>query len=280
MASTMMLFSCTLRPCSSSIFALVPFSSISRVTPCSSSRSSTWQQTCSSNNRGGGGGEGVTVSSSHLTRTRNSLQRKRRTRTHHRLLFATTQEERFLENGDESPPPPLVITDLRELSESPSTAAASASDAEGTRQAQDTQAEEEEEDEGGGGVGPSVEEAKEVAGILRPGTKTVPLNKGRGAKVADFLMVYGGLLDRPFGSGAMIAATGDVVIERVQQEIESLRGIEGVNEQILFEILRFLRLLEMDLKLVGAAKQESTLFQRLEQAKKHCREALLLANSF
>jgi hypothetical protein len=122
--------------------------------------------------------------------------------------------------------------------------------------------------EGGGGVGPSVEEAKEVAGILRPGTKTVPLNKGRGAKVADFLMVYGGLLDRPFGSGAMIAATGDVVIERVQQEIESLRGIEGVNEQILFEILRFLRLLEMDLKLVGAAKQESTLFQRLEQAKK------------
>jgi hypothetical protein len=278
MASTMMLFSCTLRPCSSSIFALVPFSSISCVTPCSSSRSSTGQQRCSSNNPGGGGG-GVTVSSSHLTRTRNSLQRKRRTRTHHRLLFATTQEERFLENGDESPPP-LVITDLRELSESPSTAAASASDAEGTRQAQDTQAEEEEEDEGGGGVGPSVEEAKEVAGILRPGTKTVPLNKGRGAKVADFLMVYGGLLDRPFGSGAMIAATGDVVIERVQQEIESLRGIEGVNEQILFEILRFLRLLEMDLKLVGAAKQESTLFQRLEQAKKHCREALLLANSF
>ncbi|CAK9869939.1 unnamed protein product [Sphagnum jensenii] len=288
MASTMMLFSCTLRPCSSSsIFfffsslprsaALVPFSSISCVTPCSSSRSSTWQQTCSSNNPGGGEG-GVTVSSSHLTRTRNSLQRKRRTRTHHRLLFATTQEERFLENGDESPPP-LVITDLRELSESPSTEAASASDAEGTRQAQDTQAEEE-ENEGGGGVGPSVEEAKEVAGILRPGTKTVPLNKGRGAKVADFLMVYGGLLDRPFGSGAMIAATGDVVIERVQQEIESLRGIEGVNEQILFEILRFLRLLEMDLKLVGAAKQESTLFQRLEQAKKHCREALLLANSF
>ncbi len=134
--------------------------------------------------------------------------------------------------------------------------------------------------EGGGGVGPSVEEAKEVAGILRPGTKTVPLNKGRGAKVADFLMIYGGLLDRPFGSGAMIAATGDVVIERVQEEIESLRGIEGVNEQILFEILRFLRLLEMDLKLVGAAQQESTLFQRLEQAKKHCREALLLANSF
>jgi len=200
-------------------------------------------------------------------------------RTHHRLLFATTKEERFLENGDESPPP-LVITDLRELSESPSTAAASASDAEGTRQAEDTQAEEEEEDEGGGGVGPSVEEAKEVAGILHPGTKTVPLNKGRGAKVADFLMIYGGLLDRPFGSGAMIAATGDVVIERVQQEIESLRGIEGVDEQILFEILRFLRLLEMDLKLVGAAQQESTLFQRLEQAKKHCREALLLANSF
>ncbi len=47
----------------------------------------------------------------------------------------------------------------------------------------------------GGGVGPSVEEAKEVAGILHPGTKTVPLNKGRGAKVADFLMVYGVLIE-------------------------------------------------------------------------------------
>ncbi len=48
---------------------------------------------------------------------------------------------------------------------------------------------------GGAGVGSLVEEVKEVAGILCPRTKIDPLNKGRGAKVADFLMVYGVLIE-------------------------------------------------------------------------------------
>ncbi len=45
------------------------------------------------------------------------------------------------------------------------------------------------------GVGPLVEEVKEVGGILRLGTKIDPLNNGRGKKVVDFLMVYGGLIE-------------------------------------------------------------------------------------
>ncbi len=44
------------------------------------------------------------------------------------------------------------------------------------------------------GVRPLVEEAKEVVGIVCLGTKIDPLNNGRGAKVVDFLMVYGGLI--------------------------------------------------------------------------------------
>jgi hypothetical protein len=45
------------------------------------------------------------------------------------------------------------------------------------------------------GLGSLVEEAKEMVGTLCPRTKTYPLNKGRGAKVVDFLMVYGGLIE-------------------------------------------------------------------------------------
>ncbi len=48
---------------------------------------------------------------------------------------------------------------------------------------------------GAEGVGSLVEELKEVVRILCPRTKTDPLYKGRGAKVADFLMVYGGLIE-------------------------------------------------------------------------------------
>jgi hypothetical protein len=68
-------------------------------------------------------------------------------KTHHHLLFAMTQEKRFLENDNESPLP-LIITNMWELSESPSIttsiATTSASDANETWQAQDIQVEEKE----------------------------------------------------------------------------------------------------------------------------------------
>lgn len=110
-------------------------------------------------------------------------------------------------------------------------------------------------------------------------SETIPLNKGQGYNIADFLMIFGGLLDRPFGSGSGIAAAGSAVIERLQSEIEIIKEKDKVDEQLLFEVIRVIRLLEMDLKLVSAAKKESTLLERLDQAKKHCREAVLLANS-
>lgn len=130
---------------------------------------------------------------------------------------------------------------------------------------------------GGGEAGPSVEEAKEAAGVYER-TINIPLNRGKGAILADIFMIFGGLLDRPFGSGSMIAAAGSAVIEKVLEEIENVKIEDGVNEQLVFEVIRVTRLLEMDLKLVSASQKESTLLERLDVAKKHCREAVLLAN--
>lgn len=132
-------------------------------------------------------------------------------------------------------------------------------------------------DGGGGEAGPSVEEAKETARVYER-TIHIPLNRGKGAILADIFMIFGGLLDRPFGSGSMIAAAGSAVIEKVMEEIENVKQGDGVNEQLLFEVIRITRLLEMDLKLVSASQKEFTLLERLEIAKKHCREAVLLAN--
>jgi len=74
-------------------------------------------------------------------------------------------------------------------------------------------------------------------------------------------------------------ATGSAVIERVQEEIETLTQEDQVNEQLLFEVIRVTRLLEMDTKLISAAQKESTLLERLDSARNHCQEAILLANA-
>ncbi|CAI5532622.1 unnamed protein product, partial [Closterium sp. Naga37s-1] len=41
--------------------------------------------------------------------------------------------------------------------------------------------------------------------------------------ILDVLFVFGGLLDRPFGSGQSIAAAGRVVLARVEKEVQALR---------------------------------------------------------
>eukprot|EP00249_Psilotum_nudum_P000357 c11635_g1_i1 orf=559-1353(-) len=112
------------------------------------------------------------------------------------------------------------------------------------------------------------------------GKGTMPPIKRKGAIIVDFLTVFGGLLDRPFGSGQMIAAAGGVVVERVNAEAVTLREGGEINEQAIFEFLRILRLLEMDLQLVHAARKDETLAERLEAAKTHCKQAILLADSF
>jgi len=134
--------------------------------------------------------------------------------------------------------------------------------------------------------GPRLEEAARMAegeeggaGFERPGP--IPITRGNGEAIASMLSMFKGLLDRPFGTGANVAATGSAVIERVQEEIENLKQEVGdeVDEQLVFEIIRVTKLLEMDMKLISAAQKESTLLERLDSARKHCQEAILLANA-
>lgn len=141
-------------------------------------------------------------------------------------------------------------------------------------------------EEGGDDEGPRLEEAARMgegddagSGLGFERTIPIPINKGNGEIVARMLSVFKGLLDRPFGSGASVAAAGSAVIERVQEEIETLTQEDQVNEQLLFEVIRVTRLLEMDMKLIGAAQKESTLLERLDSARNHCQEAILLANA-
>lgn len=128
-------------------------------------------------------------------------------------------------------------------------------------------------------AGPTVEEA-EVAAGMKTNTRTVPLKKGKGYAIADLLVVFGGLLDRPFGSGQMIAAAGGVVVERVVTEFESEDIQSGVNEQCLSGFRTCLDLLQKDLEVVRVAQDKSKLLEALEVAKLHCRRAILLANEF
>lgn len=58
----------------------------------------------------------------------------------------------------------------------------------------------------------------------------------------------------------------------------TLKQEERVNEQLLFEVICVTRLLDMDMKLISAAQKEATLLERLDIARKHCKEAILLAN--
>ncbi|KAG0622809.1 hypothetical protein M758_3G125300 [Ceratodon purpureus] len=142
-------------------------------------------------------------------------------------------------------------------------------------------------EQGGDDEGPRLEEAARVRegegdvnaskGFER--TIPIPTTRGNGRNIVNILTVFGGLLDRPFGNGASVAAAGSAVIERVQEEIETLKDEDRVNEQLLFEVIRITRLLEMDMKLLSAAQKESTLLERLDSARQHCKEAILLANA-
>ncbi|CAM6095559.1 unnamed protein product [Calypogeia fissa] len=99
--------------------------------------------------------------------------------------------------------------------------------------------------------------------------------KGQGAAAAKIVALFMNLLDRPSaGDGRMVAGAGSAVLERVEEEVASLQAVEGVDGQVLFEILRLVKLLQMDVQLIAAARKDSTLSERLVQAKTHCRQFL------
>lgn len=83
-----------------------------------------------------------------------------------------------------------------------------------------------------------------------------------------------------FGSPALLAKTGEIVAERAREEAEVLCAGGEVEERMVTELNRVLRLMEMDLAMVRAAVKEATLAERVEQARARCRQAILVALSF
>ncbi|XVE50540.1 hypothetical protein DITRI_Ditri01bG0170900 [Diplodiscus trichospermus] len=111
-------------------------------------------------------------------------------------------------------------------------------------------------------------------------TKDVNLEKPKGYVIMDFLEKLEGLMGREFGSTELLAKAGEIVAERAREEAEVLRDEGKVEDRLVTELFRVLRLMEMDLVMVKAAVREETLSERLEQAKARCRQAILVANSF
>ncbi|KAK7272450.1 hypothetical protein RJT34_29052 [Clitoria ternatea] len=111
-------------------------------------------------------------------------------------------------------------------------------------------------------------------------TKPINLEKPIGHVIADFLEKLETLMGKEFGSTELLAKVGEIVAERAREEAEILRDEGKVEDRMVTELFRVLRLLEMDLAMVKAAVKEETLGERLEQAKSRCRQAILVAYSF
>lgn len=87
-------------------------------------------------------------------------------------------------------------------------------------------------------------------------------------------------MGREFGSTELLAKAGEIVAERAREEAQVLRDEGQVEERLITELFRVLKLMEMDLAMVKASAKEETLTERLEQAKARCRQAILVAMSF
>ncbi|CAL4962097.1 unnamed protein product [Urochloa decumbens] len=111
-------------------------------------------------------------------------------------------------------------------------------------------------------------------------TKSLPLEKPRGWAIADFLEKLEGLMARGrYGSGQLLGTVAGVVAERAREEAEVLVAEGGVEERVVTELLRVLRLVEMDVEMVKAAVKEETVKERVETARARCRQAILVALS-
>jgi len=111
-------------------------------------------------------------------------------------------------------------------------------------------------------------------------TKELPLEKPRGWAIADFLEKLEGLMARGrYGSGQLLGTVAGVVTERAREEAEVLVAEGGVEERVVTELFRVLRLVEMDVEMVKAAVKEETVRERVETARARCRQAILVALS-
>ncbi|XP_073006388.1 protein CHLORORESPIRATORY REDUCTION 41, chloroplastic [Typha latifolia] len=112
-------------------------------------------------------------------------------------------------------------------------------------------------------------------------TKEIKTEKPKGWAIADFLEKLEGLMTRGrWGSAALLAKTAEIVAERAREEAEVLRAAGEVEDRVVTELFRVLKLMEMDVEMVKAAVKEETLKERIETARARCRQAILVALSF
>nr|AKH05261.1 chlororespiratory reduction 41 [Francoa sonchifolia] len=135
-----------------------------------------------------------------------------------------------------------------------------------------------------------IRDPKSKSGLVKPEppnmeigwkrTKEIKLKKPKGRVIADFLEKLESLMGKEFGSRKLLAKAGEIVAERAREEAEVLRDGGEVEERLITELFRVLKLMEMDLVMVKAAVKDETGAERLEQAIARCRQAILVANSF
>ncbi|XP_008244350.1 PREDICTED: uncharacterized protein LOC103342496 [Prunus mume] len=111
-------------------------------------------------------------------------------------------------------------------------------------------------------------------------TKEIKLEKPIGYVIADFLEKLESLMGKEFGSADLLVKVAEIVAERAREEAEVLRDEGKVEDRMVTELFRVLKLIEMDMVMIKAAVKEETLNERIEQAKARCRQAILVALSF
>ncbi|KAI3986597.1 hypothetical protein MKX01_014135 [Papaver californicum] len=103
---------------------------------------------------------------------------------------------------------------------------------------------------------------KSRLGLMKPEPKNFEI----GWKRTKEILKLEGLMERgDFGSSELLAKTGERVAEAAREEAEVLRE-EGVEDRLITELSRVLRLMEMDLAMVKASVKEETIKERIEQA--------------
>ncbi|KAL0928056.1 hypothetical protein M5K25_002293 [Dendrobium thyrsiflorum] len=112
--------------------------------------------------------------------------------------------------------------------------------------------------------------------------RTKPINnqKPKGWAIADVVDKLEGLMGRQYGSAELLAKVGSIVAERAREEADVLLAGGEVDDRMVTELSRVLKLIEMDLEMVKAAVKEETLAERIDQARARCRQAIRIALSF
>nr|DAD24390.1 TPA_asm: hypothetical protein HUJ06_025854 [Nelumbo nucifera] len=87
----------------------------------------------------------------------------------------------------------------------------------------------------------------------------IQLEKPKGYVIVNFLEKLQGLMERDHGSAKVQEKTEEIVAERVQEEAKVLREEGEVEDRMITESFRVLRLMEMDLSMVMAAIKEEML---------------------